>query len=230
MHSFPEAQDCHLMGHHNKQMDVESLRRSGRRRGRCLDACLVLSVMVLFVAVTAGAAGGVMVVMELRSKLERPSFVMEASKLSGDVPEHTYKMQNFVYLEAASSELRTSTMRWAPVLFAAHSSVGSNYVFDAEQHSLKAERAGTYFMYIDLNLTCTYRCSAGLLSVRVSDQLTCEVQLPEVTDSTPVSRKCWTVSRLEGHKLLTQMTVPKEGLENWRLELSGSGFGMFLVD
>ncbi|XP_034392877.1 uncharacterized protein LOC117733378 [Cyclopterus lumpus] len=218
------------MMHHHKEMDVESLRKSGRRRGSCLDVCLVLSIMFLFVAVTAGAAAGVMVVMELRSKLERPSVVLEMSKLSGDVLDHTYKMQNFVYLEAASSELKTSTMHWAPVNFAAQISVGSNYLFDAEQHSLKAQRPGTYFMYIGLNLTCTYQCNAGLLSVRVSDKLNCEVQLPEVADSTPVNRKCWTVSRLEGQKLLTQMTVPKEGLENWRLELSGSGFGMFLVD
>ncbi|XP_068448677.1 uncharacterized protein [Clinocottus analis] len=218
------------MGHQDKDMDVESLQKSGRRRGSCLDVFLVVSVIFLLVAVTAGAAVGVMVVMELRSKLERPSFLLEGSKLSGDRLDHTYKMQNFVYLEAISSELKTSTMQWAPVNFDAISSVGSNYLFDSEQHSLKAERTGNYFMYISLNFTCTFNCSAGLLTVHVADKLTCEVQLPAVADSTPVSRKCWTVSQLQGQKLLTQMTVPKEGLENWRLELGSSGLGMFLVD
>ncbi|XP_068583274.1 uncharacterized protein [Cebidichthys violaceus] len=229
--SLPEAQasHCRLMGHQDKEMDVESHQKSGRRRrGSCLDVFLVVSIIFLFVAVTAGAAGGVMVVMELRSKLEsqRPSFVLETSKLSGDATDPTNKIQNFVYLDAISSELKTSTMKWAPADFAA----GSKFLFDTDQHSLKAERAGIYFMYVSLNLTCTYQCNAGLLSVRVADKLTCEVQLPKVSDSTPVSRKCWTVSQLEGQKLITQMTVPKEGLENWKLELTGSGFGMFLVD
>ncbi|XP_031720732.1 uncharacterized protein LOC116392998 [Anarrhichthys ocellatus] len=219
------------MGHQDKEMDVESHQKSGRR-GCCLDVFLVVSIIFLFVAVTAGAAGGVMVVMELRSKLEslRPSFVLETSKLSGDATDPTNKMQNVVYLEAKSSELKSSTMQLAPVKFGAESSVGSNFVFDADQHSLKSKRAGSYFMYVSLNLTCTFTCNAGLLSVRVGDKLTCEMQLPEVADSTLVSRKCWTVSQLEGQTLVAEMTVPKEGLENWKLELSSSGFGMFLVD
>lgn len=231
--SLPEAQAsyCRLMGHQDKEMDVESHQKSGRR-GCCLDVFLVVSIIFLFVAVTAGAAGGVMVVMELRSKLEsqRPSFVLETSKLSADATDPTNKMQNVVYLEYTSSELNSSTMKWAPVNFADVSSVGSNFVFNAEQHSLKAERAGTYFMYVSLNLTCTHVCDEGLLIVHVGDMLTCEVPLPKVADSTPVSRKCWTVSQLEGQTLVAKMTVPKEGLRNWKLELRGSGFGMFLVD
>ncbi|XP_044046890.1 uncharacterized protein LOC122873789 [Siniperca chuatsi] len=220
------------MGNQNKEMDVESLQKSGRRRGGCLDIFFFISIMFLFVAVTAMAAGGVIVVMELRSKLESspPSFEFETSKLTGDTPYPAYKMQNFVYLEASSSELKTSTMHWAPVHYANGMSVGSNFLFDSEQNSLKPKRVGTYFIYINLNLTCTYNCSAGLLSVSVDDKLTCEVELPDVVDSTPVSRKCWTVSWINGERLLTQMTVPEAGLQNWKLELSSSRFGMFLVD
>lgn len=119
-------------------------------------------------------------------------------------------------------------MQWAPVPYGAGNSVGSNFEFDEDQHSLKLLREGTYFMYIDLNLTCTYNCAPGLLSVRVDNKLTCEVELP--ADSTHVSKKCWTVSQIDEQKLLTQMTVPKKGLQNWKLELSGSGLGIFLVD
>ncbi|XP_070780641.1 uncharacterized protein [Enoplosus armatus] len=220
------------MGHQNKEVDVESLQKSGRRRGSCLDIFLVMSIVFLFVAVTAVAAGGVMVVMELRSKLESspPSFEFQTSKRTGDTSNPAYKMQNFAYLEASSSELKTSTMHWSPVHYAAGESVGSNFLFDSEQSLLKPKLGGTYFIYIDLNLTCTYNCSPGLLSVRVGDKLTCEVELQEVADSTPVSRKCWTVSWIDGQSLLTQMTVPKAGLQNWKLELSSSRFGMFLVD
>lgn len=213
-------------------MDVESLQKSDRRRGSCLDVFLVMSVIFLFVAVAAVAVGGFMAVIELRSKLEpaRPSFGSEASKQSGDAPDTAYKMQNFAYLEATSSELKTSTMQWAPVSYGTGTSVGSNFLFDAQQNSLKPEKEGTYFMFIDLNLICTFNCTAGRLTVRVDDKLTCEVELPAVADTIPMSRKCWAVSRIDGQKLLTQMTVPKEGLQDWKLDLSSSRFGMFLVD
>lgn len=215
-------------------MDIESLQKSGRRRGSCLDVFLVMSIIFLFVAVTAVAAGGVMVVMELRSKLDstRPSPEFQTAKQTGDTPDPAYKMENFAYLEAFSSDLKTSTMHWASVAYGEGTSVGSNYLFDENQHSLTPKRKGTYFMYIELSLTCTFDCTGGLLNVRVAndqgDKLTCEVELP--AHSRRVSRKCWTVSQLDGdQKLVTQMTVPKEGLQNWKLELHASGFGMFHV-
>uniref|UniRef100_A0A8P4KN16 Uncharacterized protein n=1 Tax=Dicentrarchus labrax TaxID=13489 RepID=A0A8P4KN16_DICLA len=172
------------MGQQNTEIDIESLQKSGRRRGGCLDVFLVLSIIFLFVAVAAVAVGGLMVVKELRSKLEtaRPSINVEAL---------------------------------------------NNFIFDPEQSSLKPKRVGTYFIYIDFNLTCTHICPAGLLTVSVGDKLTCEVQLPAVANSTPVSKKCWTVSQIsDSVRLVTQMTVPNNGLGAWKLELSGSGFGM----
>ncbi|XP_054461112.1 uncharacterized protein LOC129096370 [Anoplopoma fimbria] len=219
------------MGHQDKEMDVESLQKSVRRRGSCLDVFLVVSIIFLFVAVTAATAGGLILVMELRSKLESklPSFVLETSELTGDAPGHPFKTQDFVHLGATSNELKNFTMPLRPVDFADMSSVGSNFLFNAEHYSLQAKRTGTYFMYISLNLTCNYICKAGVLRVHLGDKLTCEVQLPELADSTPVSRKCWTVSQLKGEELAAQMYVPKEGLEDWKLELSGSGLGMFLV-
>ncbi|XP_071361465.1 uncharacterized protein [Trachinotus anak] len=218
------------MGHHNTEMDAESLQRVGRRRSGCLDVFLVMSIVFLFVAVTAVAAGGVLVVLDLQSKLKPspPAIDVKTSKYTQDTPDSVYKMQYFAYLEANSSRLENSNMQWAPVLYGTGKSVGSNFLFDSEQHSLKPERAGTYFMYIELNLTCTFTCNAGLLSVHVGDKLTCEVELPAVPHS-PVSKKCWTVTQMDGQKLFTQMTVSK-GLENWKLEMGSSGFGMFLVD
>ncbi|XP_074485238.1 uncharacterized protein LOC141764158 [Sebastes fasciatus] len=222
------------MGHQDKEMDAESLqKKSSGRRLSCLDVFLVVSVLFLFVSLSAVAVGGLLAVMELRAKLEpltHPHVHPKASRMTGDTPDPAYKMQNFAYLEAKSSELKTSTMHWDAVDYATGTSVGSNFLFDAEQHLLKAKQFGIYFIYIDLNLTCTGTCDAGLLIVRLDDKLTCEVELPEMADITPVSRKCWTVSRLEGQKLLTQMTVPENGLTDWKLELKGSGLGMFLVD
>ncbi|XP_059191924.1 uncharacterized protein LOC131973841 [Centropristis striata] len=218
------------MGRHDKEMDVESLQKSGHRRGRCLDVFLVGSVIFLFVAVAVVTAGGLMLVMQLHSKQDapRPYFEYQASQQTGQTPDSTFKAQNFAYLEALSSELRTSTVKLDSIPYGTGTSVGSNFEFDSQQHSLTPKEAGTYFIYIELSLTCTHNCSSGHLSVHVGDKLTCEVELPDRVDSTPVSRKCWTVSQLQKEKLLTQMTVPKE-LENWKLELGSSGLGMFLV-
>lgn len=126
-------------------------------------------------------------------------------------------------------KLETTTMHWEAVPQGESSSVGRNFVFDKEQQSLRPLTAGTYFIYINLNLTCTHKCNAGLLTVYVGNKITCNVQLPELADSTPVYGQCWTVSRIENEKLISKMNVPKE-LNNWKLELTGSGFGMFLVD
>lgn len=82
-------------------------------------------------------------------------------------------------------------------------------------------------MYVELNFTCTSTCNAGVLTVKVGDELTCKVELPAGILS--VSRKCWTVAQLKNQGLLTQMTVQK-GLEYWKLELQSSGFGIFLID
>eukprot|EP00064_Thunnus_orientalis_P011325 superscaffoldBa00001627_g11355 len=218
------------MGHQNTEMDIESLQKSDRRRGGWLDLFLVVSIIFLFVAVTAVAVGGVTVVMELRSELNSSPPSLEAENLRlRDTSSPAYKMQKFAYLEANSSKVKNSTMSWDPVNYGTGDSVGSNFYFNKKQQSLELKQAGTYFMYIDLKFICTYSCSPGLLSVHLGNKLTCEVELP--ADSTPVSRKCWTVSRVEENtRLLAQMTAPKVEQQYWKLDLKSSGFGVFLVD
>ncbi|CAJ1053189.1 uncharacterized protein LOC117815251 [Xyrichtys novacula] len=214
-------------------MDTESLQSSDRRRGRCLDIFLVVSNIFLFVALIAVAAGGVMCVIELRSKIEtsRPPVLGNPSKSKGDPLYQTYKMNNFAYLETRSDSLRTGPMFFKSVPYGEGTSVGSNFVFDGER-SLLASKQGTYFIYIELNIICSHICSAGVLSVSVGDKLTCKVELPErLTEGpTPVSKRCWTVTQLSNDKLSTRMTVSDTGLKNWTMEPKGSGLGMFLVD
>lgn len=88
-------------------MDVESLQKTGRRRGSCLDVFLVGSTIFLLVAVAALAAGGVMVVMELRSELEttRPSSDPRTSRLTGDTPDSAYKVNKRLLLIKCKSYL-----------------------------------------------------------------------------------------------------------------------------
>lgn len=120
-------------------------------------------------------------------------------------------------------------MRWASIAHGEGASVGSNFIFNEDQNTLMPKYKGTYFMYINMNLTCTHKCSAGILRVKVGDKLNCEIELPVVADNRTVNKQCWTVKTFDSERLLAQMTVPKEGLENWKLELS-SGWGMFLVN
>ncbi|KAK2815872.1 hypothetical protein Q5P01_026339 [Channa striata] len=211
-------------------MDVESLQKSERRRGSCLDAFLVVSVIFLFVALTAVAVLGVMAVMELRSKVTLPVHQAQTAAQTADSPSTVYKMQNFAYLQPTSSELKNSTINWAVVNYSDGNSIGSNFKFDSKQHSLQPLQVGTYFMYIYVNLTCTFKCNAGRLTVQVGNKLTCEVELPE--GSASVSRKCWTVSRMDGEGLVAQMSVSmkQQELLYWKLELNSSGLGMFLVN
>lgn len=122
-------------------------------------------------------------------------------------------------------------MKWALVDYGAATSIGSYFSFDEAQHTLKPTKEGNYFMYLDFKLTCTFKCKAGILTVRLGDQLTCHLQVHEGT-KTPVTRKCWTVAKMDGRTQLVAeiMTVPEEGLNDWSLDLNDSKFGMFLVD
>lgn len=126
--------------------------------------------------------------------------------------------------------LTTQTMHLDVVEHGNGTSKGSLFDFNRDHYSLQPQQAGFYFIYINLNLTCTHqgRCSSGRLTVQVGDKLACEVDLQ--SQDTHLTRKCWTVSQVNRQKLLTQMTVPESGLSNWKLELKGSGLGMFLVD
>lgn len=226
------------MASKSETMDVESLQKSARR-GRCLDCCLVLSVIVLFAGLAALAAAGVMVVHNLQSKLQQrahPEFQM--SKVIGSAPDNMFKMQNFAYLEATSSELKNHTMPLMPVSFRDLKSVGSNYVFNPVQHSLQVKKTGSYFVYVELNVSCVGGCQSpgeSLLRVQVSDKLRCDVHLhpppsPQPSPQ-PQQRKCWTVMTLiENTSLLSQMSLPHGLLSPWKLELRGSGVGVFLVD
>lgn len=121
-------------------------------------------------------------------------------------------------------------MNWHVVEHGNGTSKGNLFDFDQDHFSLQPKQTGVYFIYVNLNLTCTHRdsCSSGWLTVQVGDKLTCEVDLG--SKAARVSKKCWTVSQVNKQKLLAQMTVPKTGLSNWKLEQKGSGWGMFLVD
>ncbi|XP_077380848.1 uncharacterized protein LOC144020855 [Festucalex cinctus] len=220
---------CALLGQRPNDMDIECQQERSRDRVRCLDVCVVTSIIALFAALTAVAAVCVPVLITLQSK-DLPN-VHSGNKGEASTPIPTeYKMQNFAYLEADSSRLENSNVQWASVHYGAKKSVGSNFHFDANQRSLLPKHAGNYFMYLDLNLTCTSNnCGAGLLSVRVGDKLTCQVNLQK--GSLQESKKCWTVSWLDGKTpLLTHMTVPNEGLQDWKLELIGSNLVLLLLD
>lgn len=133
-------------------------------------------------------------------------------------------------LSSLLGQLDNITIPWDSVKFGEGTSVGNNYEYDSMKHSLKPMNEGFYFIYIQVTVSCTHKCKAGVLKLDVLEKLTCSVELTADVEKSPVSKKCWTVSQLRGEELITHMTVPKNGLTNWSLDLNNSHFGMFLVD
>lgn len=190
-------------------MEAAGQWRSGRG---CLDVFFTLSIIFLFVALT------VVTVLGVASKPPPP-----------DRMPPKYKADHFAYLISISSHLNlNSTMRFSLIADGEGTSVGSNFDFDPDQHSLAVKREGNYLMYVDLKVACTSVCRPGLLGVRVGDKLTCDVKLP--SNARFMTWKCSTVTRLQKGRFLTQITVPEEGLPNWKLDVSGSGLGVFFLD
>ncbi|KAF4075507.1 hypothetical protein AMELA_G00235200 [Ameiurus melas] len=219
--------------------DVESLQPGPRRRGSCMDTFLLVSVLTLFLMVLSGAALGFWIVKDLRAEMHgvhtAPEPFRSAMNMTLRGLPNAYKMENFAYLRAISSPVKNGTMLWEPIVYRNSTTMGSRYKFNSEHGALRMEKGGTYFMYTQLNLTCTWRCGGGSLSVTFEDNqgkehLSCTLHLPDTT-SIPVVEKCWTViHHLEPNsRLIAKMhaTVPPRG---WSLDLNHSGFGMFLVD
>lgn len=158
-----------------------------------------------------------------------PPFLLNFPTFENAVRLVLFRSIHSKFVSPFAGDLMNSTMPWEVVDYGEGTSKGNLFEFNQKQNSLQTKRAGMYFIYVVLNLTCTHRnhCTPGRLHVQVGDKLTCEVELQSEQH---VTKKCWTVSKVESEKLLAQMTVPKTGLTNWKLDLKGSGLGMFLVD
>ncbi|XP_038834912.1 uncharacterized protein LOC120032802 [Salvelinus namaycush] len=222
-------------------MDVES-QKSARPRGRCLDVFLVGSIVLLFLTVATVVVLGTLALVKLRSEIGvKPSVVdmQGTSETHHGVPRPltAYKMQNVAYVQLTSAELENSTMSWAQVEHGQESSVGDQYRYNPQQHTLQTKQDGLYFLYLDLQLTCTAKCKRGTLVVQIeshrNEKLTCQVELPEWSVSNPVTtvtRKCWRVTRLDSKSQLMGHMVVQEAQDTfWKLVLNGSGMGVFLL-
>lgn len=133
-----------------------------------------------------------------------------------------------------AGQLKNGSMYWKPIKYRDTSTIGSRYRFDSNHHALTMLEDGTYFLYIELNVTCTSSCSKGSLSVTFEDgqgnkPLSCSLHLK--TPETSV-KKCWTVipHLPSKSRLMARMHATVSALDGWKLELNHSGFGLFLVD
>ncbi|XP_027008779.2 uncharacterized protein LOC113646613 [Tachysurus fulvidraco] len=217
--------------------DVESLQPVPRQRSRCLDVFLLCSVITLFVMVLSGAALGFWVIKDLRAEMKPHIDLPDGMKSSiiSDIPktiESTYKVQNFAYFTPKNSEVKNASMLWEPMKYLNSSTIGSSYSFDSTNGVLKVNRDASYFLYIQLNLTCVHRCGQGTLSVtfasdKDNELLTCSIHLSAIT----IVKKCWTV--IPHLSKGTQLNARMHGFvapRGWSLDLNHSGFGMFLID
>ncbi|TRY86112.1 hypothetical protein DNTS_030194 [Danionella cerebrum] len=220
--------------------DVESQRSSGGRSRR-LDAFLLGSVITLFLMLGLEFAGALLAAKHFEDKInarksEKTPESASFGKLT-DSASPAFRMHTFAHLEATKDELKSGVMKWEPIKYGEGQSVGSLYIFNHKQGSLRVKEAGSYFIYIQLSVRCLYRCSSGEFSVSLYsdniEKLTCALSLPAQPENgtAPFSHTCWQVVTFpeKGSKLLVKAEV-KGDPEHWRLQMQSSGFGMFQVD
>ncbi|KAK2909520.1 hypothetical protein Q8A67_005357 [Cirrhinus molitorella] len=216
--------------------DVESQSPAARSRSRYLDTFLTVSVIALFFMFMVALAGALYFAKHIEDKISEQT--PSKDSLIAQLPEtgSAYKMQNFAHLRATESELKSGVMAWETFAYGKGRSIGSLYSFDKKQNVLDVKESGSYFLYVQLNFSCTGRCPSGQFTVTFYNQhnikeLTCSVSLPEWSEETPQSQTCWrVVTFLENQNRLFAKSTINVTLDNWKLELNDSGFGMFLVD
>ncbi|XP_066510755.1 uncharacterized protein [Hoplias malabaricus] len=204
--------------------DLESGENGAARSGcRRMDACLISAVLVLFALFIAALAGALFFALKLQSQMN-----------SLREPDGEYKAGSSAYLRATNSEVKSGVMEWESIQYGKGSTVGSKFSYHSDHHSLKVNKAGSYFLYVQLNLTCNHQCESGSLDIIFEDNtknqlLQCTVDLPK--NNQPVAHKCWDVipHLVKGSRLLARISSQTD-LKNWVLGLNSSGFGMFLVD
>lgn len=127
-------------------------------------------------------------------------------------------------------------MAWESIPYGKGHTVGSLYSYDTNQKVLNVKKSGSYFLYVQLSLSCKANCTPGQFTVSFYNllnrkELTCTVSLPDAIGDEPVSRTCWHVVTFpeNGNRLMAKSEF-KHKLDNWTLQMNDSGFGMFLVD
>ncbi|XP_072513259.1 uncharacterized protein [Salminus brasiliensis] len=215
--------------------DVESL-ESRVARSRRMDMCLVGSVVVLFALVLSGFAAAALFAWNLNAGAEsvhRSPQAIVSQQGSDDSP---YKAKSFAYLRASVSSagvMSKGVMAWEPIPYGEGQTMGSGYSYNPTQRMLTVKHEGSYFLYVQLNLSCIFQCSNEVLTITFEDhnrveQLSCTMEL--LGNQTAV-KKCWTViPHLEKNSRLLAKIHSNKELKNRRLEVNSSGFGMFLVD
>ncbi|XP_026110185.1 uncharacterized protein LOC113083128 [Carassius auratus] len=218
--------------------DVESQSPAARSRGRCLDTFLTVSVIALFILFVGAGVGALCFAQHIEKKIDaRPTRDLDGSADALVASTgNAYKMQNFVYLRATESELKSGVMAWETFAYGKGQTIGSLYSYDIKQNVLNIKEKGSYFLYVQLNFTCTGQCTSGKFTVSFynkhnSEELSCTVSLPEWKKETPHSQTCWRVATFpESESRLMAKSWIEGTLNNWKLVMNDSGFGMFLVD
>ncbi|XP_042614864.1 uncharacterized protein LOC109088351 [Cyprinus carpio] len=221
--------------------DVESQSPAARSRSRCLDTFLTVSVIALFLMFMVAGSGALYFAKHIKDEIDARTTRRSDGSANALVAPfaktgNAYKMENFVYLRATESELKTGVMAWETFAYGKGQTIGSRYSYEEKQNVLNIKEGGTYFLYVQLNFSCTGRCPSGQFTVSFynkhnSEELSCTVSLPVWSEEAPHSQTCWRVVTFpENENRLMAKSQTEGTLDNWKLEMNDSGFGMFLVD
>ncbi|KAJ8384685.1 hypothetical protein AAFF_G00198910 [Aldrovandia affinis] len=211
--------------------DTESLQP---RAARSWHACLVTSVIALFVLLLGVTVTATLIIRQIQTELATVTHVTHEP--TEDTSSHEaqvgrkYKMKKFAYLHAETRQLGNITMEWA-----SSELVGSGYNFNHAQQVLKTLAEGSYLLYLDLVFRCDRPpCGPGSVTVQVvyneHPQLECRAQLPRGGREVR-AEKCWGVRQLSsGDRLLANMDTSAATAKSWSLDTTKSGMGMIMID
>ncbi|XP_066564192.1 uncharacterized protein LOC136752613 [Amia ocellicauda] len=207
--------------------DPETLQQPPR--GRCLDRCLLGSVVCLFVLLAAAVCGGAVLLLRLKSADSSPV----ALRMVGHGSAAHY--QNVAFLQPiVTDQIKKHTIQWEEEKSALGNSVGTHFKYDKDNGALTIKVDGMYFLSFDMALKCNAVCEKAA-TVTVTFQtgkehvLECQVDIPKDSVSVPV-KQCQAMRRLsKNDSLLAKMNVTVSELE-WQLENDKSRFVIFLID
>lgn len=130
--------------------------------------------------------------------------------------------------------VKNGSMEWESIAYGKSDTVGSRYSYNSNHHALTMKQEGTYFLYTQLQLSCTGICGNGSLSItfegeQTRELLSCSVQMKSHKTSV---NKCWTVVPHIPAKsrLMARMHTSFPPGTSLSLDPDHSGFGVFLVD
>ncbi|KAL4648742.1 hypothetical protein GN956_G6852 [Arapaima gigas] len=212
--------------------DPEAARAHPARHSyRCLDLFLVVSVLFLYVCVLGGAVYTALY-LRLDRKVQVPPTAdsPQNQQFFQPVTPQMNKMQKVAFFHLETATVKNGEMvSWKAVEFIDIHSVGTFYLYDQNNYTLKVQKQGIYLLFISLKFKSTDATSknekpSGKFTLDFN-KFHCQVDLREG----PVQH-CVDILFLSSNtQLLARMHVTNNSTY-WKVDPNASKFGIILQE